>query len=353
VLLSKDGTIGRVAIFNEDEPIAALSSICIMRTRPSVNSNYLAQALISGDFAKQINNATSGSALRRLVLREIEKLEISIPPLPEQRRIAEILDTLDEAILKTEKVIAKLQKMKQGLLHDLLARGIDENGELRDPERHPENFKDSPLGRIPKGWEVESISALFEVRSGATPARSESRFFDGEVPWVKTLDLNERIINSTAETITETAVSVTACSILPPGTVLVAMYGGWQQIGRTSFLGLYATTNQAISSLLPTPRMNPQFTVYCLQHLRRAWKRVAASTRKDPNITKDDIQHFLLLVPPLWEQMLIIQRLDIAYGRIHQEEAEITKLRSLKQGLMDDLLTGRVRVPVESEAAAA
>ncbi len=74
-----------------------------------------------------------------------------LPPLPEQRRIAEILDTLDEAIRKTEQVIAKLQQMKQGLLHDLLTRGIDDNGELRDPERHPEQFKDSPLGRIPRG----------------------------------------------------------------------------------------------------------------------------------------------------------------------------------------------------------
>ena len=83
-----------------------------------------------------------------------------LPPLPEQRRIAEILDTLDEAIRKTEQVIAKLQQMKQGLLHDILTRGIDDNGELRDPDRHPEQFKDSPLGRIPRGWEVRPLKDL-------------------------------------------------------------------------------------------------------------------------------------------------------------------------------------------------
>ena len=85
------------------------------------------------------------------------------PPPRTVRCIAEILDTLDEAIRKTEQVIAKLQQMKQGLLHDLLTRGIDDNGELRDPERHPEQFKDSPLGRIPREWRVASISESCEA----------------------------------------------------------------------------------------------------------------------------------------------------------------------------------------------
>jgi type I restriction enzyme S subunit len=87
---------------------------------------------------------------------------IYVPPLPEQHRIAEILDTLDEAIRKTGQVIANLQQMKQGLLHDLLTRGIDENGELRDPERHPELFKDSLLGRIPRGWETMCAAQLMQ-----------------------------------------------------------------------------------------------------------------------------------------------------------------------------------------------
>ena len=82
---------------------------------------------------------------------------LCVPSLPEQRRIAEILDTLDEAIRRTEQIIAKLKQIKQGLLHDLLTRGIDENGELRDPERHPEQFKDSPLGRFRRSGMVRHL----------------------------------------------------------------------------------------------------------------------------------------------------------------------------------------------------
>ena len=79
-------------------------------------------------------------------------------------RIAEVLDTLDEAIRRTELVIAKLEQIKQGLLHDLLTRGIDDNGELRDPDRHPEQVKDSPLGRIPRAWQTRDNRRHFGVR---------------------------------------------------------------------------------------------------------------------------------------------------------------------------------------------
>ena len=116
-------------------------------------------------FAEAI--ATSmGTKMPRTSWRALRALEVFLPPPGEQRRIAEILDTLDEAIRKTEQVINKLQQMKQGLLHDLLTRGIDEHGELRDPERHPEQFEDSPLGRIRRGWEVWPLVDVAEVRSG-------------------------------------------------------------------------------------------------------------------------------------------------------------------------------------------
>ena len=108
----------------------------------------------------------SGSAQPFIKPSSIAQCWLMLPPLPEQHRIAEILDTLDEAIRKTEQVIAKLDQMKQGLLHDLLTRGLDDNGELRDPVRHPEQFKDSPLGRIPKDWAVNALTELAEVRSG-------------------------------------------------------------------------------------------------------------------------------------------------------------------------------------------
>src|SRR5690606_33484545 len=99
-------------------------------------------------------------------LKDLVAFPICLPPLPEQRRIAAILDTLDEAIRQTEALIAKLKQIKRGLLHDLLTRGIDDNGELRDPERHPEQFRDSPLGRVPRGWMVSRLENQLTLQRG-------------------------------------------------------------------------------------------------------------------------------------------------------------------------------------------
>ena len=122
-----------------------------------------------------MRSMSAGTTVLNLNKGQLAGIELAAPPLPEQRQIAEILDTLDEAIRKTEAIIAKLKQVKQGLLHDLLTRGIDDNGELRDPERHPEQFKDSPLGRIPREWEVVTsrdmltVQLGFAIRSGELP----------------------------------------------------------------------------------------------------------------------------------------------------------------------------------------
>jgi type I restriction enzyme S subunit len=103
-------------------------------------------------------------------------MQLVLPPLPEQRRIAAILDTLDTAIRTTERLIAKLELVKQGLLHDLLTRGIDANGELRDPERHPDQFKDSALGPISEEWEVATLDLLANNLDGQrVPLKKEER----------------------------------------------------------------------------------------------------------------------------------------------------------------------------------
>ena len=87
---------------------------------------------------------------------------IRIPPIPEQRRIAEILVTLDNAIRSTEGLIAKLEQIKQGLLHDLLTRGVDDNGQLRDPRVIPSSSSTTPIGLIPRAWSLSNV--LVEVR---------------------------------------------------------------------------------------------------------------------------------------------------------------------------------------------
>lgn len=305
---------------------------------------------------EELRARSSGGGRGGLSKAILEAVPIDLPPLSEQQKIAQVLDTLDTAILETEVIISKLKVIKQGLLHDLLTRGINADGELRPPQTEaPYLYKESPLGWIPKEWEVKAVSELADVRSGATPSRAlASRYFDAlGVPWVKTLDLNEDVICETDERITAAALQETSCSLLPEGTVLVAMYGGWEQIGRTALLAVPAATNQAISSLIfRSSNTVPEFLLRALQHGRPRWHGVAASTRKDPNITKADVLAFEVPVPIPDEQTEIARRMRSCLDRLKFENSMLVKFRHQKVGLMDDLLTGRVRVtPLLTEAA--
>ncbi len=112
------------------------------------------------------------------------------PEPSEQQRIAHVLDTVDEAIAKSEAVIAKLKQVRAGMLHDLLTCGLDENGELRDPIAHPEQFKDSPLGRIPKVWEYQTLEK-YTISSAFGPRFPGERYSDtGNVALMRTTDMD-------------------------------------------------------------------------------------------------------------------------------------------------------------------
>lgn len=296
------------------------------------------------DKLKQLGEGTTFAEISKSYL---EEFEITYPPsLPEQTRIAQILSQADEAIAHTEALIAKYQRIKTGLMQDLLTRGIDPQGQIRSEATHP--FKDSPLGRIPVEWEVMTLGEVYRsIKSGSTPLRENKSYFeDGHFCWVKTLDMNEDYLYDTQEKITKKALSETSCTLFPKNTVLVAMYGGWEQIGRTSILGETAATNQAITALYnPALNLLPELTQYCLQYFRYKWKVCAVSTRKDPNISKNDIQNFCIVFPKSEdEQLKIVSVLNSNKQKIKDLQSHLTKLQSMKRGLMQDLLSGRVRV---------
>ncbi|WP_313207546.1 restriction endonuclease subunit S [Stenotrophomonas sp.] len=346
--------VGRVAYFEADDHYeAAVCSNFFKTLRPmrsEVEPRFLLRKLAW--FYKQpallaLQQQTTG--IINLKFEEYLSAQIEIPGnIVEQQKLAQVLDTLDTAIHETESIIAKLKAVKQGMLHDLLTRGIDANGELRRPQAEaPHLYKKSPLGWIPNEWEIKTITEIADVKSGSTPSREQAnRYFAANgTPWVKTLDLNEDVICETDECITATALRETSCSLLPQGTVLVAMYGGWEQIGRTALLAVSAATNQAISALVfRSARTVPEFVLRALQHGRPRWQRVAASTRKDPNITKTDVLAFEVPLPAPNEQSEIASRVRASLDRLEFEADMLAKLRHQKSGLMEDLLTGRVRV---------
>ncbi|NJL81131.1 MAG: hypothetical protein HC917_24315, partial [Richelia sp. SM2_1_7] len=113
-------------------------------------------------WSRELQRVAQGSTFEAVGKSELENLKVLEIPKYEQQKIAEILDTVDKTIALTQTHISKLKLAKAGLLHDLLTKGIDEHGELRNPTRNPQQFKDSSLGRIPKDWDVVNLESLCE-----------------------------------------------------------------------------------------------------------------------------------------------------------------------------------------------
>ena len=211
----------------------------------------------------------------------------------------------------------------------------------------PQGYQASPLGIIPQEWEVKRLGDITNVFSGTTPSRENELFFKGGViPWVKTTDLNNGNLTDTEERITDLALRSTTLKVFPKGTILIAMYGGFNQIGRVAVLGIDATINQALSALiLNKAKIAEYFLLNWLLFRVNKWKRYAASSRKDPNITKTDVLKFPILVPPLAEQKKIAEVLGVWDKAIEKQTQLIKKLELRKKGLMQQLLTGKKRLP--------
>ncbi|NQM51225.1 restriction endonuclease subunit S [Streptococcus suis] len=153
-------------------------------------------------------------------------------------------------------------------------------------------------------WDLRKLGEIFQVSSGQTPSRQdEENFSSPDVPWVKTLDLTNSAILESEEFISNKASQ--KLKLFPNGTVLIAMYGGLNQIGRTGLLTFPSTINQAISALPPSDEILPYYLIYHLNSKIGVWRSLAASSRKDPNITKTDVENFKISFPALPEQEAI------------------------------------------------
>lgn len=274
-------------------------------------------------------------------------LELPLPPLPEQRRIAEILDTLDRTIEGTQRIIEKLQATRQGLLHDLLTRGLDEQGQLRDPEKHPEQFKDTELGRLPRAWEIgafcDALTAVIDCPH-TTPT-----FTNVGVPIARTSSIRNGCFdaNSASHTSRQDYVARISRGRPEPGDIIFTREA---PVGEAFVVpdGLEVSLGQR-TVLLKVNRKR-LFSDFLLNYIySRTFQKVIENLTggtTNPHLNVAEIRQLQLPLPSVDEQKRISHLLQKHDARTQSEGVHLAKLQALKRGLMQDLLTGRVRVPL-------
>ena len=256
---------------------------------------------------------------------------VPLPPLAEQRAIAAVLDAIDEAIERTEEVIAATERLRDALLHELLTRGL--------PGRHSE-WADVPgLGTVPACWDVVRLGEVAGVVTGSTPPREDTHSYGGCTPWVKPSDLaNTRSVSTSEEYLTR--VGVLLSRLVPDGSVLVSCIG---TIGQVAIADVPLCFNQQINALLPTDRVRTSFLYWsCLA--RATHLRTIASKTAVPILNKSYFSRVQITLPSLEEQLAIAAALDGVDGAIERAREERARLHSLQASAADALLTGRVRV---------
>jgi type I restriction enzyme, S subunit len=331
--------VGRVALFEAnahgDRAICSNFFKTLRPKRSAVNERFLWRKL--GWFYSQpallaLQQQTTG--IINLKFAEYLDARIDVPSeLIEQAKIAEVLDTLDTTIRQTEAIIEKLKQVKQGLLHDLLTRGIDANGELRPPQSEaPHLYKDSPLGRIPVSWKASSVSEACDLHNGLRlPLAGDVREkMLGEFAYYGPTGILDYINEFRAE-----------------GTFVLLGEDGdhflkFADRPMTQLVsGRFNVNNHA--HLLSGRQCRTEWVDVWFRHrdITLFLTRQGAGRFK---LNKASLLSLPLAVPSDREQALALDALASMECRIATEQRVRDKFAMQKSGLMDDLLTGRVRV---------
>ena len=361
ILVTKAGPrhrVGVVAHVQSTRPHLMVSGkmIGIRPQQEMVLPRILAAALSTREPQVFLDHRSTGMAESQVNFNNDVLLTspIVLPTMPEQRAIAAIMDAVGEAIRQTEALIAKLRLVKAGMRHDLLTRGLDENGELRDSIRHPEQFKDSQLGRIPKAWEINSLGSLIqEIEAGVSVNAWNKPAGGGESGVLKTSCVfSGAFLPEENKTVLPRDKNRVSCPVRANSIIISRMNTPLLvgEIGyvETDYPDLYLPDRLWQTVMRKEKGCSVKWLSYVLnwEPVRKLIRDIATGTSGSmKNISKGVFLSIEIRIPLPEEQEAIANRLSAFDSVLIEESKKNTKLHQLKQGLMQDLLTGHVRVP--------
>lgn len=318
-----------------------------------IATEYLYQYIKSEPFQTSLKDATNASAQGGVYLGSLAKCSVSYPIAPaEQSKIAEILSTVDRAIEQTEALIAKQQRIKAGLMQDLLTRGIDEHGNLRSEETH--QFKDSPLGRIPAEWEVTRLSAFVARLDAGVSVNSEDKPCGaGQIGVLKTSALHKgRFYPDQNKAIIKTEED--RAKVSPrAGAVLISRMNTPDLVGESAYVDrnyphlflpdriwitVFNDGKEKTGKWLSFVLISPPVRNYIKLH-------ATGTSGSMKNLPKSSLLKMPLCAPrELKELTHLSQVLEMHESAMDETYDCLTKLQRLKTALMQDLLTGKRHV---------
>ena len=278
----------------------------------------------------------------------IDKNSLKIIKIPytsnknEQQKIASILSGVDALIESTQKVIEKTERLKKGVMQYLLTTGIGSTKFKKVKWYHEKEIK------IPNRWKWSELGKEGSLSSGATPRRDHPEYYDGDILWVSSGELDYNFITTTAETINVLGLQKTNLKIHSKGTFLFAITGleAKGTRGRCAILGTEATTNQSCMAFYDSNSLDTKFLFYYFLTFGEKIIFAIAQGTKQQSLNLELSKKIKVPIPPLTEQQKIASILSGVDAHIQKNQEYKEKMQILKKGLMQKLLTGKIRVNI-------
>lgn len=300
ILFCLRGSLGKYAIVAEDSMGAIASSLVIIRPFQNADNRFIAHFLSSAKIKEYIAKNNNGSSQPNLSAKSVASFIIPLPTLSTQLAIVSELDKINELIRLKKEQLKDFDNLAQSLFYEMFG----------DPAENE------------KGWEVKKLGDISSIGTGSTPNRKNKDFYkNGTYPWVKSTEVCNLPIYSVEEYITEEALKNSNCTLYPPNTILMAMYGQGKTRGQIGLLKIEACTNQAVAAIMPTKEVVDE--IFLSQHLMLMYEHIRNMARggNQANLNLSIVKSIQIFLPPLSLQRLFAQRIE----QIEREKSEVQK----------------------------
>lgn len=314
--------------------VAIGGDIIIARPRPGVSGRFLSYQLNSV-LVSRIASVAQGNAVVHLNRERVSQLETIIPSEMEQDAIAALLQGFDEHLANLDELIAKKKAIRDGALEELVT-GRTRIAGYQDP------------------WVTRSARELLtDVITGGTPSTAIDEYWNGSIPWLSSTGIHQRMVSRPTRSISEEGLENSSAQIAPAGSVLIALAGQGKTRGTSAFLTRDMALNQSLAGLLTNEtELHGEYLLYMLTHRYEELRGLSSGDGGRGGLNKTLLWNLWFTLPSdLQEQCAIAEVLLGMDEEIRLLEEERVKVGRLKLGAMDDLLTGRVRLPIEERAA--
>jgi type I restriction enzyme S subunit len=353
LLLTKDGSIGRLALCDRDD-ICINQSVALLQSNGKGDFRYIKYLLEAPEYQRKMESDSDGSTIKHIYITRVDKMMIPLPPRKEQEGIVSILGTLDDKIELNRKTNETLEAMAKALFKSWFVdfdpvkakvegRPTGLPAEISD--LFPDSFEDSELGEIPIGWRVAPVGDFVECVGGSTPSTNEPEYWDGgEYFWATPKDLSslsDPFLLDTAKKITADGVQRISSGILPVGTVLLSSRA---PVGYVAAACVPVSINQGFIAIKSNDLMSSAYLLnWCLSNVQQFKDRASGTTFAE--ISKAAFRPIPLLVPSEQVARSFSDKAQALYERVVSNMRQSMLLATTRDALLPKLISGEIRIP--------